>query len=863
MFCTTRAAHGALVIITAFTAQHAPLNAFPPVHLMRSSRTGSLAAAVVLLIVGYMGARPVGPLPPLGPLLDPANGLFAAVRTAELPAVASGRIPGLMGDVSITYDDRGVPHIFASNTGDAYRALGFVVARDRLFQIEMQTRAGGGTLTELVGDVALPLDQTTRALGMPRAAEGRVANADTTTATWRMVSAYTAGVNAWSDQLVRRDYPLEYKLLGRAPYTYSTVEAMHLLNRMGYTLASSQDELRYARAAAMVGKEAADALFPVHAPIVEPIQPNGQSAARTDSIALPGPGAPDPASVALLKALGNVDLRVALGLPTRGPDAVGSNNWAVAPARSANGHALLAGDPHLELTLPSIWYEAHLVVPDSMDVYGVTIPGLPGIVIGFNRDVAWTFTNVGADVMDFYLETVDDPIGPTRYMLDGAWQPLDRRVERYLAPDGTLISEDTMRYTHRGPLRNINGQWISHRWTVLEGDAREMEVFDKSARSTTAQELLDHMATNYFAPAQNMLAVDRGGTIAIRSTGHYPIRPGDGRGDVLRDGSSRSADWIGYWPVSDYPQSFAPEQGFLASANQEPIDPRVQPRYLGTDWERPWRAMVINTRLRENSAVSADDMRAYQTEPLSMRAEAFVPAFVEAARNQPPAPSLEDAARILDAWDRRYTTDNTSALLFEAAMSNVTLLLWDEFQDSASSGTTRGPTPSDMMTAVLLQKPDHAWWDIRNTSAVEGRDDILSSALEQAYDDLVERVGAAGSAAWVWSDHRTANINHYLRIASFSRRDIPMRGGSGTLNPSTGAGTHGASWRMVVEMGDEVFAQATYPGGQSGHPASVRYDDRLADWIAGQLDTLRVPRTEGALPATQRRQRLTLSPANN
>lgn len=830
---------------------------------MRSSRTGSLVAAIVLLVVGYIGARPVGPLPPLGPLLDPANGLFASVRTAELPDIAAGSIPGLEGTVSVTYDDRGVPHIFATTTSDAYRALGYVVARDRLFQIEMQTRAGGGTLTELVGDVALPLDQSTRALGMPRSAEGRVANADTSTATWRMVSSYADGVNAWRNQLARRDYPLEYKLLGRAPYTYTAVETMHLLNRMGYTLASSQDELRHARAAALVGRDAASALFPVHAPIVEPIQPNGQAVARTDAIVLPGPGAPDSASVALLKAIGNLDLRVALGLPTRGPDAVGSNNWAVAPERSATGHALLAGDPHLELTLPSIWYEAHIVVPDSMDIYGVTIPGLPGIVIGFNRDVAWTFTNVGADVMDFYLETVNDPIGPTQYMLDGAWQPLERRAERYLAPDGTLISEDTIRYTHRGPLRRINSEWISHRWTVLEGDAREMEVFDKAARSTTARELLDHLATNYFAPAQNMLAADRQGTIAIRSTGHYPLRSGDGRGDALRNGSARSADWIGYWPVSDYPQSFSPAQGFLASANQEPIDPRVQPRYLGTDWERPWRAMRINTLLRENSAVTTEDMRAYQTEPLSERALAFVPAFVEAARNQPPAASLERAARILRAWDRRYTTDNTSAVLFEAAMNNATRMLWDEFGDGGSESATSGPIPSDMMMAILLDQPDNVWWDVRSTPAVEDRDDILADALEQAYDDLVSRVGEAESPTWVWSEHRTANINHFLRIASFSRRDIPMRGGSGTLSPSTGVGTHGASWRMVVELGDEVFAQATYPGGQSGHPASVRYDDRLADWISGQLDTLRVPRTEGALPATQRRARLTLSPASN
>ncbi len=830
---------------------------------MRSTRLGSVIALIVLAVLGYAGARPVGPLPPLGPLLDPANGILASVHSAELPPLSEGSIPGLQGPVSVTYDDRGVPHIFASNTDDAYRALGYVVARDRLFQIEMQTRAGGGTLTELVGEVALPLDQATRALGMPRSAEGRVADADTTTPTWRMASAYAAGVNAWRRQLSRRDYPLEYKLLGRAPYEYTVLEMQHLQNRMGYTLASSEDELRHVRAAALVGRAAADALFPTHAPIVEPLQPNGQSAPRRDPTVLPPPGTPDSTSVALLKAFGPVNLRVALGLPQRGPDAVGSNNWAVAPARSASGHALLAGDPHLELTLPSIWYEAHLVVPDSMDVYGVTIPGLPGIVIGFNRDVAWTFTNVGADVMDFYLETVDDPIGPTRYRLDGAWTPLERRVERFYAPDGTLMREDTMRYTHRGPLRRINEQWISHRWTVLETSAREPEVFDKAARARSATELLDHMAEQYFAPAQNMLAADRGGMIAVRSTGRYPVRAGNGRGDELRDGSVRTSDWIGYWPVSDYPQSFAPAQGFLASANQEPLDPKVQPRYMGTDWERPWRAIRINELLRENSAVTADDMRAYQTNPRSARADEFVPAFVNAARNGPPKPSLVRAGQLLADWDREYTTQNRSAVLFEAAMTNLSRLLWDELRQDDEAGTPAGPIPSDMMTAVLLTQPNHAWWNMRRTSSVETRDDILADALEAAYDDVVAQFGEPDTEAWNWSQHRTASINHFLRIASLSRRDIPMQGGSGTLNPSTGAGTHGASWRMVVELGPEIAAMATYPGGQSGHPASVRYDDRLAKWTAGQLDTLRVPRSEAEIPAAMRRARLMLSPTRN
>ena len=867
-----------------------PFPSFPTMPSTPVRPIRPLVSLLALLGVGWVALRPVGPLPPLGPLLDPANGIWASVRSAELPLQAEGAIPGLEGPVEVVYDDRDVPHIFATTTQDAYRALGYVVARDRLFQIEMQTRAGGGTLTELVGAAALPLDRATRALGMPRAAEARLAAADTTTPTLRMATAYAQGVNAWIDGLSPRDLPFEYILLGKRPARYGPLQMVHLMHRMGYTLASSEDELQHLAATARVGREAADALFPVHAPIVEPIQPNGGSAPRRDVAVLPPPGEGDPVAAALLETLGGPEGRLALGLPARQPDAVGSNNWAVSPSRTASRNALLAGDPHLELTLPSIWYEVHLVVPDSMDVYGVTIPGLPGVVIGFNRDVAWTFTNVGADVMDYYLEAVDDPDAPTRYRLDGAWEALDLREERYLDPAGTVVAVDTLRSTHRGPLRRVGDRWISQRWTVLEGEIREPGVFHQAGQATTTGELLDQMAQRFMAPAQNMLAADREGTIGIRSTGRYPIRPGDGAGNVLGDGTTRGSDWTGNWAVAEYPQSVSPAQGFLASANQQPMDPMDEPRYMGANWERPWRALRINTLLRRNDVVTAEDMRAYQTDPGSARAELFVPAFLEAvaattgsapgsnpvavpdpqgAPAAPPggpaaSPSLQAAAALLADWDRSYRLDREGTLLFETAMAGLARLLWDEFLEEGL-GVERAlpsPLPSDMMTAILLYDPTSPWWDLGETSAVETRDAILTRALEEAWDTLVSTHGTPEGRSWHWGEHRTAAIHHLLRIPSLGRLGIPMQGGTGTLNPSSGSGTHGASWRMVVELGDQVTARAIYPGGQSGHPASRRYDDRLANWAAGRLDSLRVPRSGQELPDPQRRGRLLLAPGD-
>jgi penicillin amidase len=323
---------------------------------MRPSPLGTVVALVLLGAASFVSARPVGPLPPLGPLLDPVRGVWGNVRSADLPANSTASVPGLTGETRVLYDDRAVPHIFAPNRLDAYRALGYVVARDRLFQIEMLGRAGGGTLTALAGAAALPVDKETREAGMPRAAERRLAALDSTSAGYRLMQAYVDGVNAYIEALQPGDYPIEYKLLGRAPTRVRVLDVLHVFNRMGATLATSRDEFDHLEASARVGRAAADALYPPHAPIVEPIQPNGSAATRFDAPFLPPPGAPDTAAIAALTSLRSLSPRtLATGVEPRGDDAVGSNNWAVSPGRTAAGFALLAGDPHLELTLPYIW----------------------------------------------------------------------------------------------------------------------------------------------------------------------------------------------------------------------------------------------------------------------------------------------------------------------------------------------------------------------------------------------------------------------------------------------------------------------------------------------------------------------------
>lgn len=797
-----------------------------------------VVAGIVLGGVLWVGMYGAGPVPPVGPLLDPALGVWAAARGVELPGEATATVPNLGDTVRVVYDDRDVPHVFAASVDDATRALGYVVARHRAFQLDLQTRATAGTLTEVVGPAGLESDRYNRQLGLAWSAERLWRNlTDRDDPAVGAMRAYADGVNAWLDDMGPPDLPLEYHLLGARPAPWAPEHSLYLLRRMGWTLSFVNTERRKLQAAARVGWEAAHALFPIHNPIQQPLQPTGRDEPSVALGALPPPGAPDSAALRMAA----VAHRMFGPLADSDESRLASNNWAAGPLRTADGVPLLAGDPHLDLTLPSIWYEAHLIVPDTLDVYGVTIPGIPGIVIGFNRDVAWSFTNTGADVMDFYREVMDDPDLPSRYRLDGQPHPLIPRVEAYRNRRGAVIATDTILHTHRGPVFRVGDEWHSLRWTVLESQG-ELAAFRRMVRARTVDEWLSAMTT-YEAPTQNGLVADRNGSIAIRSSGWYPIRPGD-RGDTIFDGSTSRHDWRGLWPVSRYPFAVDPGQGFLVSANQQPIDPRAESGYMGADWPAPWRAIRINTLLRENDDVTADDFRRLQTDPGSARADWFVPYLLDAAERvleREENPLLARAHQLLGEWDRRYTRDNTRAVLFESVMDELARLTWDELSAGDAGGT--GPRPGSSLLAAMLEDPAAVWWDIANTQAIETRDEILAASLRAGLENARQDYGPEDGGGWLWRNVRHANIPHLLFLRPLSALDLPVPGGPSTISPSSGRGTFGASWRMVVRLGEDVTAWGIYPGGQSGHPLSDSYRNRIQSWLDGELDSLRFARS--------------------
>lgn len=820
----------------------------------------TVVSVVALAAAIYVGARPIGPVPPLGQLLSPSTGIWSVVRGAELPEEASAELAGLGAAVDVRYDDRGVPHIFASSEADAARALGWVHARDRLFQMELVQRAVAGTLTELVGARALPLDQSARRLALAQGAMAKWNAIPDSGDTKRVVRAYMEGVNAYVATMSPQDLPLEYRLLGRKPRVFEPQDTYFLLIRMSQTLSFQQGELGFHAMEQLVGRAAAEAIYSIEAPIQEPIEPvPGRNAARINAAwRMPAPITPDSARVARARAFGQVAQSL-----TRGEAIVGSNNWSVSPKRSATGHALLAGDPHLELTMPSIWYEAHLVVPGELDVYGVSLPLSPIIPIGFNREMAWTMTNTGNDVIDLYRETVDDSTSPKRYRVDGAWRDVTPRIETYRNPSGGVVKVDTFYATHRGPMIRTALGWTSQRWTARE-PSDEGNNFRLAMRATDVRDFYSRMET-YQTPAQNMMTADRQGNIGIRSTGRYPVRPGSGRGDIAFDGSLSSSDWTGNQPLRWYPQAVNPAQGYLASANQQPIDPSVRGEYQGNDWPSPWRAMRINNLLRGDSSVTVEDMQRFHTDPQSELTPFVMTALGDAKARAEAAGQWtaedEQAFAILAKDEPTFTPDSRWAVLFSSLVGRIANLTWDELIPAGEE--RRIATPGQMILVMLLRDGSNVWWDDRRTSdVVESRDAIVLKALREAWTETRASQGN-DPAQWRWGKVRQVNVHHLLRLPGFGRTGLEVQSGPGTLSPSESNGTHGASWRFVVELGPDVKGWGTYPGGQSGNPISSRYDDRLELWRTGQLAELRFPRTAEELPPVQTRSTLTFTPAGD
>jgi penicillin amidase len=760
-----------------------------------------------------------GSLPPLGRLLSPQQGFWQNATPISKDFNEEFKLPGLKGKTEVWLDDRMVPHIFAENDADAYYVEGYVHARDRLWQMELQIMAASGRLCEILGSKMLSYDRMQRRTGMIYGAELALKEMEANPVTKVAVESYTAGVNAYINSLTAADLPIEYKLLNYKPQQWVSLNSALLLKSMSQDLAGGANDLQYTNARRIFSKADFDLMYPDFGDSIDPIIPGGTQYAAATVKAVPPPDS-------IISLAGKL-LKFKEDKPD--PDN-GSNNWAVAGSKTRSGAPILCSDPHLGLRLPSIWYEVQIHTPE-MNVYGASLPGAPGVIIGFNDHVAWGVTNGSEDVKDFYQMQFRE--GHKQYLFNGQYRDANQRVEK-ISIKNDKPYYDTVAYTVWGPVLYDNTfpdttagqQFLAMRWKALD-PSNDLLTFLKLNKAHNYDDYLAALK-DYTCPAQNFVFATKQGDIGIWHNGQYPLRWKD-QGKFIMPGSDSSFAWQGFIPHDENPHMHNPERAFVSSANQNPTDSSYPYHYVG-DYDL-YRGKRINEVLSAMNQITVQDMMQLQNDNMNLLARAAMPLFKKHISNVTAAE--QPYWKILKDWNLQNSPDSKGATIF--------YIFWDQLQNLIWS--------DDMGTTTALQLP---WekttlnWLIRDSS-MHFIDNIntpeketLSGLVQQAFKITTDSVKILDDQKILeWGRYRGTDIKHLTRsLPAFSAMHLLTGGGRHIVNATKQ--NHGPSWRMVVQLSNKTEAYGIYPGGQSGNPGSPFYDNAIQDWVQGKYYLLHV-----------------------
>ncbi|GGF05328.1 penicillin acylase family protein [Hymenobacter cavernae] len=788
-----------------------------------------LALLVTVALTWALNTR-LGAVPPFGKFLSPFRGFWRNGETAnDFPAQQNLALPGLQQPVQVRFDDQRVPHIFAQNDHDLYYTQGYLTARDRLWQMDFITHVAAGRLAEIIGKERLETDRFFRRMGLTYGARKSLdkAMADPTVRT--VLTSYSDGINAYINSLTPSTYPFEYKLLDYAPEPWEPLKCALILKYMAFDLTGRSDDLRLSNALGKYGPEVVRDLFPDYPMREDPVIPEGTP---LDFKPVPVPAAP-----------AGFEADYSPLVPQNQPDPeLGSNNFAVSGTKSATGYPLLANDPHLQLNLPSIWYQTQLAAP-GVNVCGVAIPGAPFIIIGFNEQVAWGVTNTYADVLDWYQLKFKDNTR-REYWHDGRWKPVRRVVER-IKVRGLPDRLDTVLYTHHGPIVYDHNEKpflpqtpILHamRWTNHDA-ANEYLTFYRLNRARNYQDYTAALAT-YGAPAQNFIFADSQKDIAIWPNGLLPLKWKE-QGKFILDGTNPAYDWQGWIPAAQNPHVKNPPRGFVSSANQFSANPKDYPYYLNWNYGDYERGHRINERLARMNHATPDSLRVLQNDNLGLNARLILPRLLGLVQPTQLSAAQQQAYNTLQSWNFYYDAHATGPTIFELWYNNLAKRIWDDDFGKATGLEMRYPT-RDRTNTLLLQEPNSQWIDDSRTPAKETLADLARQSFLFATDSLTRKFGPFGPK-WAWANQKSTDILHLAQLPGFGHMDLDVGGGAGIVNATSER--NGPSWRMVVALGPQVQAYGVFPGGESGNPGSPFYDDMIETWRTGQLHPLVFLRT--------------------
>jgi penicillin amidase len=747
----------------------------------------------------------------------------------------SVQIKGIKDKITIRRDDRGIPYIEAQNDEDLYFGQGYAHAADRLSQMDFLRRTARGELAEIVGNPGLDQDKLHRTYGFTQAAEAEYAAASPRSRA--LLEAYARGVNAYASSLDPKSRPPEFQILNYEFRPWTPVDSFAViklffealsdtwrLDIMRQNLASLPAEKR---AALMPSTSSLDVL------VVGKDVPAKAAPARStgDAGAVAAPLSPESQRVLAHNASIAADALARVGLYA--DELAASNNWVVSGSRTVSGKPLLANDPHLRPTAPSIWHMVHLTAP-GYRVAGITAVGLPGIVIGHNEHIAWGFTNVGPDVQDLYIEKFD-PANPKRYQTPSGWQDAVVRREEIKVRKGLASAEfDVVTHdvtvTRHGPIIfEGDGKRYALRWTAFEGAKFPANLNYTLNRAQNWNEFKTALQS-FTAPTQNVVYADVNGHIGYHAAGIVPIRR-SGDGAIPYDGATDAGDWVDYVPIAKLPNLYDPPSGIIVTANQR-ITGTDYPYHLTYSWAQPYRARRIYDLLSEKPKHTSEDFRRILGDVYSIAGVHFAKEVVKTLRPKL-TPEDEKLRATLDAfekWDGRVNAESSVAPL----VGQMRLAFRSKILTGAlGPDLVRGFQWSNFDTTLdRIVKDQPADWLPKEFASYA---DLLRASYQEAVGVLTRNIGADESK-WTWGEFTKARFPHPLSPApligaQFTVPPVPQNGTGGLVGATVNVGA-AVSMRLIADPGDWDKTQQGIALGESGLPKSPHWSDQLADWRA-------------------------------
>ena len=751
-------------------------------------------------------------IPGLNRLLNPSNGLWHNIDISNQSANQEINLLGPEGQIKIYYDDRLVPHIFAQSESDALFAQGYLLAKHRLWQMDFMSRLAAGRLSEVLGKATINRDLMMRKYGLEYGAKKAIEKWKEFPEEYQDIEIFKNGINAYINSLEEKDLPLEFKLANYKPAEWTDVSSALISKYMAFTLSRYGPDIFNTNARILLGEETYDRLYNQQDPKQIPV--------IREDVSIPSEKTREkPEGVDFLENLVS-------GYTYKEPiPGAGSNNWAIGPKKSKSGNAILANDPHLQLSLPSIWYEMHIVTPLS-NSYGVTVPGIPGIIIGFNEHIAYGSTNVGQDVLDYYtIDWIDKEAGT--YRVDGEILTAIKIPQTVEVKNAQDIHWN-MLITIFGPViwesedeksKDLAMQWMVHRTP----DKPEYHSFIQAMKCND-YDCYKEATSNFLSPAQNFVFADKQGNIGLRVNGNLPVKY-EGEGIFLKNGNSAKNMWSDILPRDANPQSYNPSLGFVASANQISVGEEYPHPFHGGFED--YRGRRINELLEEGNDFTVDDMKDFQLDDLSIKAREFLPLILESIDDSKLDANAKSIYKILSSWDYRYTPDTKAAYIFEELCKIFEEKVWDEM---ASEEYSMSQPDFWRLYQLILENPEDDFFDIK---ATDRKEDFAQIAMS-TFTEVSEKISTDEDLSY--ANKKPVRVMHLLNIPGYSRMDLKTGGSGDALKAIRGG--FGPSWRMVVELGEETQAWGIYPGGQSGNPLSPYYDNMVDDWAKGNYNEL-------------------------